>query len=471
MPNIYLIITIIIYFIISLAIGVFRTKGITPRRFIGQRNTTGFFLFLATIVSIVIGGGMFFAAGQIGYEAGIIGYIIGIAYLVGFFVLGGLSYRLRKIVTEDNPSFYDFFQKKYDSKRLISLFQIMNILLFFVILGGQFVAISSFIKHYFNLASSLSIILVSVGITAAIVIIYSIVGGYEKDVATDLFQFIVIIIGMIIISGIIFNKSAITLISQLPSGYFNGIGPSGSGYGIVYSLGALFFLIPSFFVRMDFWQRILAAKSARIAEWGFILSGFICLIAYVIFTSVGMYAKATGVPPSTYSSIEIFKTIANRWQYIAITIAFLAAVMSSADTFINVAGISLVRTFWPNLWDKAIVTETDITVRKRIRTRFSAAILFLGIISASLAIIVPDIVDLFSGAFAIIIVSVPAVVSTLVSKKVNEKAGFYSMLAGFIASIIAFPFNPKIAFAPGFIISIAIFFTITLLEKKRFQTG
>jgi SSS family solute:Na+ symporter len=463
------IITVILYFLISLLIGVYRTKRITPRRFIGQRNTTGFFYFLATIVTIVIGGGMFFAVGQIGYEAGIIGYIIGIAYLVGFFVLGALSYRLRNIVTEENPSFYDFFQKKYNSKRLIRLFQIMNLILFFLILGGQFVAISSFIKHSFNIASSLSTIIVSVVITAGIVIIYSIVGGYEKDIATDVFQFIVIIIGLIIISGIIFNKSVVTLIGQLPSGYFNGIGPSGSGYGIVYSLGALFFIIPSFFVRMDFWQRILAAKSARIAEWGFILSGIICLIAYVIFTSVGMYAKAYGVPPSTYSSIEIFRMVANRWQYLAITVAFLAAVMSSADTFINAAGISLVRTFWPNLWDKSIVTETDPNSRKRIRARFSWVILFLGIISASLAIIVPDIVDLFSGAFAIIIVAVPTVLAALVSKKINEKAGFYSMLTGLLASLIAFPFLPKVAFAPGFVISIVVFFTIVILDKNRYQ--
>ncbi|MBU2496124.1 MAG: hypothetical protein KJ935_06490, partial [Candidatus Omnitrophica bacterium] len=428
MNKLVLLITVVAYFIVSIFIGIIRSRGSTPESFVGERNKIGFFSFVSTVASIVIGGGMFFAVGQIGYEAGAVGYVIGIAYLIGFFILGATANKVRELVDSSAPTFYDFLDQKYKSKSRISVafvFQIATFIVFFLILGAQFVAISVYAQHVMGTSRLFSVILVSVLIPMLTILIYSVVGGFPKDVATDVLQFVLILFGTILLCSKIIGEDVITKISSLPDEYFTGLGPPESGYGVIYVLGAIIFVTPSFFVRMDMWQRTLAARNDSVARWGFITAGIISLIAYFVFTTIGMFGKSKGVtsgPDVSIQAIEFFKF---SWQHTAVAVAFLAAVMSSADTFLNIASSAFVRSLWPSKWEQGMSKNAEKSQKRYVMRRLRISTASMGMIAAIFAFLFPNIVDLFSGAFAVLLISCPAVFAALFASRLSERAALY----------------------------------------------
>ena len=122
MESLFLIIGVIAYIIISFLIGLWKSKGVNLENFVASRNSIGFWAILFSLVGTIVGGGMFFGVGQIGYEAGILGYIIGACYIVGFFLLGLTIPKIRKLFENKNYlSMIDkmiAFLKKRNRKRI-----------------------------------------------------------------------------------------------------------------------------------------------------------------------------------------------------------------------------------------------------------------------------------------------------------------------------------------------------------------
>ena len=102
MESLLLITGIVAYIIISFLIGFWKSKGINLAGFIASRNSIGFWAILLSLTGTIVGGGMFFAVGQIGYEAGIIGYIIGVCYIIAFTLMGLEIPRIRKLFENKN---------------------------------------------------------------------------------------------------------------------------------------------------------------------------------------------------------------------------------------------------------------------------------------------------------------------------------------------------------------------------------
>ena len=138
MESLLLIIGVITYIIISFAIGLWKSKGINLAGFIASRNSIGFWPILLSLVATIVGGGMFFGIGQMGYEAGIIGYVIGACYIVGFILLGLAIPKIRKLFENKNYlSMIDMVDGEYKSQKTTTAFAVVNFFIFFFILAAQ----------------------------------------------------------------------------------------------------------------------------------------------------------------------------------------------------------------------------------------------------------------------------------------------------------------------------------------------
>ena len=140
--------------------------------------------------------------------------------------------------------------------------------------------------------------------------------------------------------------------------------------------------------------------------------------------------------------------------------------MSSADTLLNIAGISFVKLWKKELWRRC-TEEGDPADGGRSLLKFlRLSILGVGVLSVIIALSLPDLVNLLVGAFAMLLICTPAILAAIFTDKPNEKAAFHSMLWGFILSFGLIWFIPKTAFVPGIILSVFIYFILSVRAKK-----
>jgi len=455
-----LLIGVVVYLILSFVVGLWRTKGTNLAGFIASKDSIGFWPILLSLIATIVGGGMFFAVGQIGFEAGILGYIMGACYIIGFSLMALAIPKIRNFFKGKNYlTLIDLVDKEYKSKRTTIAFGIVNFLIYFFTLAAQFLVLGTFLNYFSGIGLGYSILLIAIIIAILNVIIYSVVGGIRKDIATDVFQMIVIILGSLLLISLLIKPSVWNSISALPNIYFTGL-----GYGTVFLVGIILFFIPILFVRLDFWQRILAAKSDRVAKKAFFTAGFLTFLFYFIFTTIGMYAKSVGITEGKIATISLITQTFSGLSCIVIILAFFAAVMSTADTALNVAAVTFSRIFKRKSWDSYLENQTE---DRQLLKFVKISAFLMGIFSVIIAFLIPNIVDLFVAAFSAILILAPATFALLFSKKPNSKAAFWSIVIGFFAFLVLFIFIPKESFVVGILVSIITYFIVAKFSKKQ----
>lgn len=463
---------LIIYFAILFIIGFARSKGIGLQEYIADKSNTNFLFVLCSLLGTIVGGGMFFAVSQIGYEAGTIGYVIGISYFIGFCIMGVLVPKIRNIFKNKGIlTLTDFINNKYKDYswsgiKTYHLFAFINFVLFFFMLAAQFVILIGFIRIFYGVSIYGAIVIAAFVLSIINIFSYTFIGGIRKDIATDVFQFIIISISAVLISIKIFNPSFLVAIrdlsADLPASFFIG-----TGYGKMFMIGSLLFLPLTFIVRFDFWQRIATAKKESTASWAFFLAAPFCLFFYVLFTTIGMYGKTLGLSVSKeIIGIEILNSLFSGPTYIFVLLGVFAAVMSSADTFLNVASINMARLFHPQKWEECLNGKNS---RTSLFSFLKNTTLGIGFASIIIALIIPNIVDLFVGAFSCILILAPATILAIFKEKPSSKGAFHSILWGFslfLLLFILFPSMRKFAFIPGIFLSILISIIMEIKNNK-----
>jgi SSS family solute:Na+ symporter len=270
-----------------------------------------------------------------------------------------------------------------------------------------------------------------------------------------------VFIGSLLLISLLFKPSTWTSISTLPMTYFTGL-----GYGTVFLVAIILFFIPLLFVRLDFWQRILAAKNEKVARKAFFVAGPLTCLFYFIFTTIGMYAKSSGIAEAKIATLGLITQTFSGLAFVIIILAFLAAVMSTADTALNVATVSFSRLFKRKTWHRYLESqEHDRELLKFVKI----SALLIGIFSVITAFLIPNIVDLFVAAFSAVLILAPATFALLFTKKPNSNAAFYSIVLGFLVFLLLFMFIPKEAFVAGILISILTYFIVNKLSIRKLK--
>lgn len=470
----WLIFWIVIYLVVIIYLTARHVKSTDLENYLVNNRSTKTFPLVATTLATFVGGGTSIGLMAMGYESGFAAVGIGIAYVIGFFILSRFASKMNTIGRENKLySFPQYLNKKYtrsDDPQFARLFSSavsgINIFIFFFLLSAQFVAMAALLKFAFTIDYLPAAI-----IACVVVIAYTAFAGLSGVIITDLIQFIIIIFMIIVIfiPGIYSDTNALERLRELPDNMLNG-----TFYGLAFLIALPLFLSPSVLIRMDLWQRILAAKDGRTAKKVSIISGMGMLPFYIIFPLVGMAMRLVvgdGIEPKdvTYLFLERHST-----PFILgfVVVGLMSALMSSGDSFLNLVSISAVRDFAG--WRKSKALSDKMHIQKEIRI---AAILF-GLIALGMALVFPKIVDLMVVGIATIVIFVPITFLALIKHNVfrYRKAAVLSIIVGFVINLAFFiwgnispdQFEPKSSFIPAFIVSsITLLFGVYWVNSKN----
>jgi Na+/proline symporter len=439
--------------LISIAIGFLVKRHLADfESYTSFRSRVGILGITASMVGNVIGGGVFFAVSSMGYDAGIAPLSILLSYMIGFALLAWLAASIRSIVQRhDVNDMYEVLRMRLgagvSSDKYIFLLCVMTLCVYFFSLAGQFLVLSTFLK-FFLPESTASVIVLSMVMMAILTFVYAAWGGLPKDIFTDMFQTCVILIA--VMGGIItlFLHPPSMNTSQLPPDTFNGL-----GYGVVFPIAVILFFSPTYLARFDIWQRLIASKSTKVFRASLLISiPFICA-SYGLFVFLGIYARANGPGDSIRDTAVLWsiKDIMPAPVFLLMILGLYAAVMSTADTLLNVSTISS--------WKLITMIRPSYAVKmKDIRSIRKISVL-VGILACMLIASAPDIVELMMGAFSSIVIFSPSILYVLCSKQPSARVSFISAAPSYMVFWGLYLAMPKLrlyAFIPCAVISIVV---------------
>ena len=411
----WLIFWIVIYLILIVILALRHLRASDLDQYLVNNRQTKTLPLVFTMLATLVGGGTSIALMALGYESGFAAVSIGIGYVIGFMILIRYAGKIRTYGAKHNIySFPHYLNHKFTSPEEPTFSKIfsatvsgVNIFIFFFILCAQFVAMASLLKFSFELGYTTAAV-----ISAIIIIIYTAIAGLSGVIITDSVQFvaIVIMIIFIFIPGIMSDTDSLQHLNKLPAEMLNG-----TQLGLGFLIGTMIFLPWSVLVRMDVWQRMLAAKSEKVAKRVSFWTGMGMLPFYFIFPLVGMAMKMVlDYDLSENESADVAYLFIDRHSAGFImafaVVGLLSALMSSGDSFLNIISISAVKDFVG--WGKKKEEVSKEKAHKLIR----AATIIFGIIALFIALVFPNIVDLMVVGISTITIFAPITLLALVSK-------------------------------------------------------
>lgn len=235
--------------------------------------------------------------------------------------------------------------------------------------------------------------LYSVIFVGTFLVIYSSVGGMKSVTITDVIQFIAITIMIPLIAYVVLNKvgGIKSLITQVPAQHFDILHHPHLKDHIIY---CIWYIFPAFPLSFPFIQRMLMAKSNKQLTESYYISMLFLIVFFVLLTLIGLSAivlQNRQILSADITGSQLITHLINNYFTVGargvLAIGLIAMVMSTADSFLNSAGLLLVHDVIKPIYNKKNI---DINELKLVRY----TTLVLGVISvfwASINNILPRI--------------------------------------------------------------------------------
>ena len=407
---------------------------------------------------------MFFGLAAIGYEAGIVGYLIGLGYAIGLLMFSKLSARIKPLMDGNNcDTLDDYIRSRFGSKAHGAV-TLLNLVFFLAVLAAQFVAVASLVS-IFHESLHYSVIL---SITALSTILYTMSSGHKGVIFTDRLQIFFILVAAIIVFGDLLNLTDLnSTLSINVEGYYTG-----TAYGVAFLIGTLLFFPFTVICRSDLWQRIASAKDARTIERSIKATIPPLMVFYFLFTTIGIFSRSItsdAINPET-SGLEVFVenltsgTFPSIVQYTLlgiVIIGILSALFSTIDTNLNVVSVAVSKF----VFSRSFYIDHERNSINKIRV----VVLALGFLGLAFSIMLPDIVDLIVGAGTVLLILLPSILDSIYSEvKISHIPGVLSIIGGLLVFLVFFIFiTTKTAFIPATAIAFLLFYISKAINSKK----
>jgi SSS family solute:Na+ symporter len=398
---------LIIYFAVLVGIGIVlsRRNPDFDAYFYGERKLGSFLIFF-TVTASWFGAASTIATVNAAYETGFNAvWLLGIPTFTTIFIFVIINKKIRETRFVSLPVLLE----KYYGKP-VSAFASFLIFFYMVVLAAsQLTAWGTFMSGFIGQSYELTVIS-----GAVVVILYSYLGGYLSIVITDGIQFL--LLGLSLVYLVLFFKG-----SPLPlkAGDFDFLA------GIDRNLLMTLSFTLAWVISPIIWQRIASARSPRASRRGLVMSIIAFALLYLCVILVGIYLR--GFPMKS----EVFGSVIKNWLPVGggllVFLGIAAAIMSTADTAVNVGALTLVKdVFQIKHKDRVVVYARAATfisgiLAVLIALKFNSIIKTLGLASEIMAegLFIPGMYMLFF-------------------KKKKPLAALLSLLAGGGFSIVVF---------------------------------
>lgn len=411
-------IIVIAYFVLMIVLGLLamRKSKSTEDYFVAS-NQLGTFSLAAMWMSSWIGGASIVGTATDGYNLGVSGGWYVMILALGTFLFGMTFTKLVKRLGSKlkDITYPALITSRYDNRTGI----VVIVCTFFAGIGfiaSQLVALGSMLATMTGWDPGVCFLIGTV-----VTIAYSAIGGILAITYTTWVQFILIILGTVIL-GIPLSAHAMggfTQVSTLPAEWFD-VGRYGWSTILALGVSSVF----SFYTGMDSYQRSFAAKNSKVARNGALWAALSVLFIAFGATYMGMSAKV--LMPTLPEGTSAYAALVMNYFTVGISglvlVGVFAAIMSTGVVSINCCAANISVDIYRDRVNPKAKNST-------VKLLAVAASLFAGIVGALLAWWKYDIVDLLLLAFTFQSAGLffPTVLG-MFWKKPTAKAAFWSMV-------------------------------------------
>ncbi|MFE7169884.1 sodium:solute symporter [Streptomyces sp. NPDC057616] len=394
-----------------------RRRAASKSDFLVAGRRLGPLMYTGTMAAVVLGGASTIGGVRLGYTYGVSG-----AAMVGAIGLGLLALSV-------------FFSARISRLRVYTVAEMLSLRY-----GDAASVISGVVMWIYTLMLAVTSTIAyasvfdvlfdvprwgAVLIGGTIVVGYSALGGMWSITLTDMVQFVVKSLGVLVLLlpiAVVKAGGFGAMADRLPGGYFSLTSIGGQTivtFVLIYTFGML--------IGQDIWQRVFTARNDRIASWGGTGAGAYCLVYALAGAFIGMATKT--LYPNLAEADQAFATIVKNVLPTGVRGLVLAAALSAMMSTASGALIA-----------SATVANNDIWARLRRRTPTGdhdevgsnrLAIVVLGGAAMVIACVLSDVIEALTVAYNLLVggLLVP-ILGGLVWRRGNLPGALTAMIAG-----------------------------------------
>jgi solute:Na+ symporter, SSS family len=469
-------IIIFLYMAATVAIGLYASNRKKNKK--EKQSNEDFLMASKSLGPLVLAGTLFAAntggASTTGIATNVLKYGLSASWYViaagiGFVLVSFIAPYFRRSSASTVP---EIISKRYGKGSHIFT-AITSITALFMATGAQIIATASIINVLTGFEFKIAAI-----ITAIVVILYTMGGGYKSVTAANLMHVMFITVGMTIAMFIIVNNSEVGGFSALFEKAKAMSDASGNNQnflsmtkiGLPTILGYIAMYFMTFPTGQEIVQTYCSAKDGSSAKLGSIIAGLVSAAYAIVPAMIGLVAYVCidgfGIDgPQKNALAQATITFAPAIVAGIVLAAVVAATMSSAaGNMIGTATMFTNDIFRPYI-NKGMKDDAKEVWISRI------AMVIVGGVGLVIAVTASNIISVMMSAFALRSAGpFAAFICGIFYKNVTKRAGFYSIIAG--TAVAAYwiyalktPYGLN-AMVPGGIIAFLVIFLVSAIDKK-----
>jgi SSS family solute:Na+ symporter len=239
------------------------------------------------------------------------------------FVLIGMFFA-RPLYRLNILTFNDFFRLRF-SQRAEFISAIFMVPSYFGWIAAQLVALA-IILHTLTGAP----LIVGIALCTLVVVFYTYIGGMWAVSITDAVQTVMILIGLLYLAGVLFGEIGDfgIIMDSTPEGFFRFL-PEPDLYHITHYIAAWITIGLGSIPQQDVFQRVLSARSARVAVRASYLSGAMYLVIGSLPLFIGLCGKILYPEIEDGDTQMVIPTMVLRHGALPLQILFFGALLSA----------------------------------------------------------------------------------------------------------------------------------------------
>lgn len=434
-----------LYTLITIIIAVIGSRKRTTEDFLIAGRKIGTIGFTTSIVASYIGGAALVAFSAYVFRFGLSALFVFLGTAIGFIIFIPYAKKLKSWSDEKvTYTMMDWFYIKYD-KKTGTLTTIVLMIVYLGMLLNQFIAGSAVLAGVSGWTYEKSLIF-----AAIVLAVYLFIGGFQSVIRTDIFQYFVMIVIMIVLLRIIWIQDAPTVLPEMYK-------TTQLDWGMM--IAFLLFGILIVFQSAEYWQRVYAAKSTKVVNKGFWWAAILTFISGVIITWIALSAKITNphIEPTNAFGAGLTALLPQTLSTLVLVMVF-AAIMSSADTqiFVISSGFAV------------DLLKNDKDDNKKLKKNTQIITLIVILLAALIAYFIRDIISVVNFITGIGFTVLPAAWAAF-HFDISPNIAFQSVIAGlvYVLMLIIFGiFVPELVIL-SFIVSGLYMFIGNMIVKKK----
>ncbi|MEV8546606.1 sodium:solute symporter [Streptomyces sp. NPDC051572] len=432
-----------------------KKRAASKSDFLVAGRRLGPLMYTGTMAAVVLGGASTIGGVRLGYTYGISGAAM--VFAIGLGLLALSVFFSARIARLKVYTVAEMLSLRYGDTAAVIAGIVMWIYTLMLVVTST-IAYASVFDVLFDVPRWVAVV-----IGGTIVVGYSALGGMWSITLTDMVQFVVKSLGVLVLLlpiAVVRAGGFAEMADRLPDGYFSPTSIGGQTivtFVLIYTFGML--------IGQDIWQRVFTARSDKVASWGGTVAGVYCLVYALAGAVIGMATKS--LYPQLASADDAFATIVRHALPTGVRGLVLAAALSAMMSTASGALIA-----------SATVANNDIWARLRHRTDARdgdgigsnrLAIVVLGVAAMGIACALGDVIEALTVAYNLLVggLLVP-ILGGLVWKRGNLPGAMASMIAGGTTVIVLMVTDGLLANEPiyyGLLAGLVAYVAVSLLTK------